>query len=204
MRKKMLFVLVVVVVGCMSMSCNRYLYKFKIIDPATAQTVEKPTADDPHSSIMTYSDSLIEFTFNLVGQAGNGYDGPSYIYSGISFILINKTDSIVTLDWNKISFIDGNGSSGNSVMHTGIKYNECSSSKPSTTIPPRGKLTDDITPCYGLHFFSSQYGSYWHASALPLAGDNTNIKFGVFIPIAIGTILKNYTFSFNGESFVEN
>jgi hypothetical protein len=184
-----------------------------MIEPNTATNTETPNENDPHQTFMTYSDSLIDFTFYLNGTPGNGYDGPVYIYSGISFILVNKTDSVVILDWNKFSFIDARGSSGNSIMHENIKYNECGSNKPATVIPPHGKITDNIIPCYGLTFMPGSSSStipveaYWHKSALPLPGDgsnvsdNTKITFGLYLPISIGSIVKNYTFSFKGEVF---
>lgn len=172
-------------------SCTQVGYAFKM---AKTSTVETP------SEKLAYSDSLIDVTFQIAEESEALVI--DYIqYNGISFLLYNKSDSTVTIDWNKISFKDSNGSSGNSVMHTGVKYNECSSSKPSTVIPPKGKIQDMIIPCYGVRLLSGAT-SRWNMSFLPSARIRPNVDFGVFLPLQFGSITKNYEFNFIGSTQV--
>ncbi len=160
-------------------------YKFRMIKPN----------DNPR---MVYSDEYINMSFVLSKTWYMGVEGMrQYVnYDGISFILTNKTNEVMTVDWNKISFKDHTGSSGNAIMHKGIKYKDCSSIKNPTTIPPKGKLGDIITPCYGLDFRRTG----WEAHMLPSPRRMPNVVFGIYMPIQIGDKVHNYEFEFQGDS----
>jgi hypothetical protein len=195
-------ILIGVITGSIFFGCNTYLYKFSILEPTTTQT--KQSENNQNNSQFTFSDSFIDITMSIASH--DGMHGSAIIqnYDGISFSLINKTDSVLILDWNKISFIDASGSSGGSVMHENIKYTDCASMKPPSTIPPHGKISDIITPCSGVYFQTSsgQYGSSgWVVNMLPFANEVTNTTFGFYMPISFGTMIKNYSFKFKGESY---
>jgi hypothetical protein len=174
-----IFISIIFLPGCVS---TRYSFKM----------VKSPTEE---LSIMSFTDSLIDITFQVVegGLVNGNIFSQHDQYRGISFVLNNKTDSIITIDWNKISFKDFRGFSGNSVMHSEVKYNECSSFKPTTVVPPKGRLEDEIIPCYGVTFLG-EYG--WTLSFLPSPGAYSKASFGFYLPLQLGTIVKNYEFNF--------
>ena len=154
------------------------------------------------SKSLSFSDSKIEITFSPSVTSYYGVEGTSNYenYEGLSFSLKNKTNAVITLDWNKITFEDYSGTSGNSVMHKQIKFKDCSSIKDPTTIPPNGTLVDIIIPCYGVKFNSNQYLLRWEAKMLPSPSKVQNPEFGVFIPIFVGDKSQNYQFKFIGQS----
>ena len=185
--KKMLTILVFIsligFVGC----ATPVGYRFRMV---------KPIED----SRMMYSDEYINISFALSGRPAWIMGQYSISYDGISFVLTNKTNEVMTVDWNKISFKDYTGSSGNAVMHKGIKYIDCSSVKNPTTIPPKGKLSDIVTPCYGVKFESyGSYGSAWKVRMLPSPRRMPNIVFGIYMPIQIGDNVHNYEFEFRAK-----
>lgn len=151
---------------------------------------------------MSFSDENIGIFFKPSRTSYVGVEGIRQYenFDGMSFVLHNKTDEVLILDWNKISFKDYYGSSGNSVMHEGTKYKDCSSIKSSSTIPPKGKLSDIIIPCYGVKFISNRWETGWKVHMLPSPNKLPNPEFGFFIPIQIGKKIHNYNFQFVGTA----
>lgn len=175
-----------VLIGCAPATWNPGYATFSILKP------EKTTN-------MSYSDQRISVNFAVRQSSTYGVEGiRRYVaYKGLAFTLVNNTDNVIIIDWNKISFVDYTGSSGNAVMHKDVKFNECASPKTPTTIPPRGRVSDIIIPCYAISF----EGSYWHVSMLPSPRQYPKAQFGVFMPIQIGKQIVNYEFSFVAESY---
>jgi hypothetical protein len=167
-------------------------YGFKM---EKSSTVAEPPAT------MAISDTLADFQFKVEEEYYKGTEGFEQYdqYKGITFVIQNKTDSVLTVDWNKISFKDYRGSSGNAVMHTNMKYNDCSTSKPASVVPPKGKLEDIIIPCYGVEFISGTYPR-WNLSFLPSPRATPKTEFGVYMPLQFGTLSKNYEFNFSGQA----
>ena len=141
----------------------------------------KPKASDG----LFYADLFVEITFAISK-------------SQIGFVLRNKTDNPISLDWNQVSYIDITGDS-HKVMHEGVKYISRSESQPASVIPPTAKLTDIVFPIDYVHYSSGQYGG-WREDSLfpdgPLAEKYQNLSFSVFMPLAINGITKNYLFTF--------
>lgn len=182
----MFFICIAFISGCVPAGIG---YSFKMTASSTVPA--------PPSTLMTYSDNLIDISFNITEEYLKGVEGFQQYdqYKGVSFVLNNKTDNVLTIDWNKISFKDYRGSSGNSVMHNNLKYNECSSSKPSTIVPPKGKIEDVIIPCYGVVFTSGTY-AHWELSFLPSPRVRPSVDFGIYLPLQFDTTIKNYEFNF--------
>lgn len=178
----LVFISLISFVGC----APQIGYKFTMI---------KPTINPK----MIYSNDYISIAFVLSETWYKGVEGMKQYdnFDGISFILTNKTNEVMTIDWNKISFKDYTGSSGNAVMHKGIKYKDCSSIKSPTTIPSKGKLSDIIIPCYGVKFKDyGRSGAKWEIHMLPSPRKMAAVVFGIFIPIQIGDDVHNYEFEF--------
>jgi hypothetical protein len=100
----------------------------------------------------------------------------------IGFVLKNKTDNPISIDWNQVSYIDIAGSS-HKVMHEGVKYVTRSEPQSPSLIPPTANLKDIVFPIDYVSYSSSRYSSGWKEEALfpegPLAG-NTRMHPSVY------------------------
>lgn len=155
---------------------------------------------DSHSQEnMMFEDENIVIMFSVTKDAFMGVEGMKQYqqYDGLGFIMQNKTDKSITLDWNKVSVKDASGVSWNAVMHQGIKYNECSDPKNPAIIPPQGKIIEEIIPCYGVKFVSAGSLSRWNVSMLPSPRKVSEADFGVYMPLQIGDETKEYSFDFH-------
>lgn len=150
---------------------------------------------------LRYSDGFIDITFSFQPTFFMGVEGLQQYknYNGVYFLLKNKTQEILTIDWNKISFKDPSGGSGNTVMHQGVKYNECSSLKAPSVIPPGEIIKDVIIPCYGVSLTANRFETRWKEEMLPSPRQYPDIRFGVFMPLQIGDMIKVYNFTFRAE-----
>ncbi|GEM_PF-5721895 len=169
--------------------------KFTMTNPVDNQSVKDDT--------IRYADDRLDIIFMILKDsmfAGVENDGFTqyWQYRSIVFTLINKTDEVIVINWNKISFKDYIGNSG-PIMHQGIKYSECSNVQASLTIPPKGKLADVITPCNSLKFIGAGSLSRWESSILPSPRKLSKPQFGIFMPLQIGDKVINYTFEFQAE-----
>jgi hypothetical protein len=163
-----------------------------------AYNVSMPSSQ---SGALVYLSDGIDISFSIQRDGGLGtYPGTVMEHyeniAGISFVLMNKTDKTLTIDWNKVSFKDTAGFDGNAVMHKGVKYNECASFKAPSVVPPKGRLMDVITPCYAVEFASSQYGSTWVTDMLPAPRNRPETEFGLFMPIRVGDAEEHIKVSF--------
>jgi hypothetical protein len=185
MKRLILLFCLGILIGCNPV----YVYEPTLIYNFTAQHQEGLKPDTSYT--ICYEDIYISF-LGKVERRGQ-------YYRGINFTIQNKTDSMITLDWNKVSFMDPSGSWGNQVMHEGVKYNERMLMKPPTVIPPKKSATDIIIPNYAVSFYNGEYLKDWlvqMVSYKPAVGVTT--KLGFFMPLQIGTIAKNYTFEVMG------
>ena len=155
----------------------------------------------------SYSDQVVAVNFGL--QETLDYKGVSGFsqydnYSGILFSLVNKTDQTMTIDWNRVSYIDLSGNAGNAVMHKGIKYTNCSGQKAPSVIPPHGRMHDVITPCCdvefdeGVHSMGVYIKPKWKIEMLPNPETCPRVRFGVYMPLEIEGQRHEYTFLFAG------
>jgi hypothetical protein len=187
MKSWILLLPALVLAGCATANWTPDYNTFSIVKPIVSPS-------------MSYSDDYISISFQVVRGPGYGVEGARrYIpYKGIAFTLRNKTDSVITIDWNRISLVDYRGNSGNAVMHANVKYADCAAPKSPTVIPPTGRLEDIIIPCYGVYFHSGMSYSMWYLSMLPSPRQYPKVQFGVFMPLQIGTETVNYSFAFEG------
>lgn len=154
----------------------------------------------PNNSQLNFSDESIEIFFSFpthqtLGVAGVGPYSQYRQYTGIGFIIKNKTNETITINWDKVSIKDWAGMSGKQVMHTGIKYNECANLKAVTTIPAKSQTNDIVIPCYALEFRTGVV-PYWNISILPSPRRLSKADFGLFMPLQIGDKVIDYNFEF--------
>lgn len=117
----------------------------------------------------------------------------------LGFVLKNKTNSPIKIDWNQVSYIDVN-SSAQKVIHSGVKYVNRNEYMSSTLVPPTAKIEDIIYPSDNISYISGKYGG-WSEKAMFPEGEEAEMyegqSFSVFMPIEINGEMKNYTFTFD-------
>jgi hypothetical protein len=113
----------------------------------------------------------------------------------IGFVVQNKTQEPIKVDWNQISFVDAFGSA-HGITHAGIKYVDAKAPKQPSTIPPGAKLEDLIAPADNVYFAGGQ----WHVHPLmadaPLGAALMDKQISVFMPLEIKGMPQNFNFVF--------
>lgn len=125
------------------------------------------------------------------------------------FVLLNKTNYPMTIDWDKIVYVDTEDETGN-VIHNGVKYNERNQGQIKSVIPKLAKLNDFLVPSKNCVFNQGGYFSVggWRENYLfpcvykkqkdlnnnapNFIGKTMRLDF----PIEIGGKEYNYTFYF--------
>jgi hypothetical protein len=114
----------------------------------------------------------------------------------IGFELQNRTESPIKIDWDQVSFVETTGTAVR-VLHSGVRLIAKDSPQASTVVPPGAKITDQITPISRI-----EYEGGW--SVLPLLPEKIpemraacGKTFRVFMPLDIGSKIKNNSFEFS-------
>jgi hypothetical protein len=127
--------------------------------------------------------------------------------SNISFRAKNVSEKPISILWNRVSFVDRNGTS-NGIIHKGIKYSDAGSSMAPTTIPPNSSINETIHPTDNIRY-SEQINEWEKEPILPVEKnivsstsgvtpqDMVGTTFSIYMPIEIGDETKSYTFKFN-------
>ncbi len=141
----------------------------------------KPNASED----LHFEDNFVSIAFNISKKQ-------------IGFILRNKTDNPLIIDWNKISYVDVLNKS-HKIIHEGVKYIDKNNSLSPTTIPPTAKIEDFVFPTDNIYYVSGQY-DHWRKIDIfpqgPQAKHFSGKTFSVFMPIEINGTQKNYFFTF--------
>lgn len=157
-------------------------YAFALVKKSLAKT-GKPTFTE--STELESSDDLADFTFSISKQQ-------------FSFVLKNKTDEPMDIDWNKVAFVDIGGES-HKVMHSGVKYIARNEPLAPTTVPPSAKLEDIVFPADYVYYSEGEYGGWRELPLFPDGEKALALKgqtFSVFMPIRVNGTVKNYSFKF--------
>jgi hypothetical protein len=119
--------------------------------------------------------------------------------SQLAFVLSNKTENPIKVDWNQVSYIDVTGNA-QKVIHEGVKYANINESQIPTVIPPTAKIQDIIFPTNNVSYVSGQYGG-WREKPIFPEGEEAKMyegkSFSVFMPLEVNGETKNYTFTFD-------
>lgn len=164
---------------------SRWEYRFKAGEyPAKYNFVlTKPKA----SSQLIYEDPFLIIEFSITRKQ-------------FGFILQNRTENPIKIDWNQVSYVDVLSES-HKVIHSGVKYTDKGNPQTPTLIPPTAKLKDIVYPIDYVSYLPGPSGGLWKEEPLfPEAPEAKNLKgksFGVFMPLEINGVIKNYLFSFN-------
>lgn len=125
----------------------------------------------------------------------------------LHFTLTNKTDYSIKIVWNDAVFVDPQGKSG-AVMHEGVKYTDCSSSKTPSVVVRHGSTDDVVLPCGLVNFGYSEWNvasflrspSVTAATADSIAAQLRASEVGktvqVLLPLQIEDVVSDYLFTF--------
>lgn len=139
-----------------------------------------------------YEDKSIKILFNITSEQ-------------INFQLNNKTEDLIEINWNKVTFVDFNSES-QKIFHSNIKFIDKEKIMPETIIPPLAKINDFILPSVNSYY--GEYSKSWVSNTLfpYLYKDSKeliNKTFGVFFPLKINNITQNYYFTFQIKNISE-
>lgn len=118
----------------------------------------------------------------------------------ISFDLENKTQNIIKIDWNNVSYIDFE-KQAHRIVHSGIKYIDLEKTQTPLSIPPGSRISDGIVSSD--HVTRSSTNRWEHLPLFPSnhqeAKQLKGKEISVFMPLEINGIVKNYNFVFRIE-----
>ncbi len=131
---------------------------------------------------------------------------PTILEEDIQIKITNLTNESLKIDWDKSAFINIEGNSLR-VIHNGVKYNERNNSQVATSIPPKGRITDSLSPSDHISWFNE---NWWIEPICGIKnyptwawGDSTPSCFkgelGLFISYEISGKSKNFTVKFRSE-----
>lgn len=190
------------------------------LDPmVTLASVQRPAAAEQRygaqritevrdsANYYRYEDSLIVATFEPVGDR-------------VYFDILNKTNTPIQIGWTEAAFVDPKGQS-QPVMHTGVKYTDCTSPKAPSVLTGHARVTDAVIPCGYLELIPpTTYSSGgWHsnnylgapklvrldvsesvAASLTQSLKGKTIK--LLLPIKNQDFVSDYTFTFDIRGIV--
>jgi hypothetical protein len=124
----------------------------------------------------------------------------------IHFDLTNKTQYSVRIPWDEVAFVD-TAKQSHPVMHVGVKYTDCSASKPPSVVVQRGSVSDVMIPCSNVEF---SLGDWRVNGFLPDQGDlavspdsilasikpEIGKRVQVLLPLQIQDVTNEYLFTF--------
>ncbi len=129
-----------------------------------------------------------------------------------NFVLKNKSNHTIKINWDDISFVDYTGKVGR-VMHAGVKYTDRNSSQPASTVPKNASIEDILLPTDNVYYVSGQYGGWRERLLIPSiyqtpqafaaeANDYVGKTMKILMPIMIENVQNDYTFEFNIASLL--
>jgi hypothetical protein len=117
--------------------------------------------------------------------------------TGLSFVLINKSNRSVKLIWDDVSMVK-NGEA-KKTMHKGVKYIDAEKTQPSINIPPGATIDEIVFPSENAFFVGGQYGG-WTSRPIFTAKD-TKSTLGLLLPIEVGGEVREYYFVFDVDIY---
>ena len=120
----------------------------------------------------------------------------------LSFVLANKTETPIEINWDKVSYVDFNKTS-KKIIHSGVKFSEREKTQTESVIPPLSNLEDIIIPSDNIYY--SERTKNWEKElifpyGLELGSNLIGKNFSIFLPLKIDEKVKNYFFTFKVEN----
>jgi hypothetical protein len=119
------------------------------------KSVRVGEVEDEPDEELAYEDEFVRFEWSF----------PDDKLGRIVFKLQNKTDSEMTLQWNKASYVDPSGTS-QSVYHSGVSPLEKGNYYKATRIPSKSNIEDVVVPSNHVRVNEAKHANY--PSVLPI------------------------------------
>lgn len=106
---------------------------------------------------------------------------------GIGFELQNKTDTSMQIKWDRVSYVDIEGSS-HSVIKSGTRYSERNEPRNPTSVAPNSFVEDVIFPADYIEY-SSYFNEYRKEDLFPNGEESQRYEgesFSIYMPLSIG------------------
>jgi hypothetical protein len=115
--------------------------------------------------------------------------------TALNFVLQNKGDNPIKIDWNTVSFVSPAGIA-QGVIHNGIKLMDKTAPKAPSMIPPRAKVEDALIPVENVEYVENNWVTHPLLPAGPEGLQAAGQEFSIFMPLDLGGTTKNYNFVF--------
>lgn len=115
--------------------------------------------------------------------------------TALNFVLQNKGDNPIKIDWNTVSFVSPAGIA-QGVIHNGIKLMDKTAPKAPSMIPPRAKVDDAIIPVENVEYVENNWVTHPLLPSGPEGLQSAGQEFSIFMPLDVGGATKNYNFVF--------
>lgn len=144
-----------------------------------------------------------KYAFTLADRDGLSFENDSLRIEftpskeGVGFRLKNKTDESVQILWDRVSYVDVEGSS-HSVIKGGTQYSERNKSIKPTSIAPNSFVEDIIFPSDYIKY-NSYSGEYTKKKVFPDGQKSERYEgeeFSVYMPISFGGKRESLNFTF--------
>lgn len=186
MKRCFLF-LAILLFLCPNIWPQKYTWQFSLLEPTP-------------SDALVYSDEFIDiaFSFDVLKDRLTKID-PDLINRQFGFIIQNKTDTTIKINWDELSWIYPDGNSAR-VVHSGTKFAKTTDTQVPSVIPPSAKVSDFLIPADDIWYSDStdERFSGWNVKWL-FKGKDINWdgkEFRVYFPLEIKGSKKEYLFKF--------
>lgn len=198
--------LLICLIGGFGYACAKIAAKYSIplvrvevseIDSADSLPITTLEADDDEVTRSQFEDDNIQIIWKCNGQR-------------FYFVLLNKTEERMTVDWDKIVYIDTESMTGN-VIHGGINYSRRKEGQIKSILPKSSKISDFLVPsdnCYLGNFgwnetylFPCVYKNkkeMWEK-----ANNYIGSQMRIEMPLLIGDKEVTYTFYFELKDLIQ-
>lgn len=134
---------------------------------------------------LSYTDEFIDINFTVDDD-------------GITFILKNKTENNIKINFNEVSYLSPEGASLR-IVNSSLKV-----SKKSALVQPGLNISNTLIPSENVFFrgYFSNFGTGLNATSLfpNYAKTYVGKEFGLYFPMEIKGVKKEYTFKFKINS----
>jgi len=141
--KLLLVPIVLLIMGCSTISYDISLEKVNIVNPSNEEFTNI-IKDDINK--YTFNDDKIKISWILSASQFN-------------FNLLNQTTEPMEIIWDKCTYIDINNKN-HRLIHSGVKYVERNNSHPNTIIIPNSSIDDMIYPSDYVYYVEGKNGGW--------------------------------------------
>ena len=144
------------------------------------------------SDTLAYEDKLVTLIF--------GFQDEEVLNNikQIPFLIKNKTNRPITIDWDSSTFINPSSESCR-IIHAGVKLTDRNAAQPPTIVASNSKLSDILIPSDNIHWVDGTQNTAGHWAEDPLLkpwSSSDEIEFKILLSLKIEDEMKHYEISF--------